>query len=108
MGKLLYGTPPTSHDIEDRLLAHLQIVIVNKYRRNESFVFNIDASHLTGTGRHALWLHPSIPIQFAFNGSRMPVVNPDWVHLLMETSNSGRGLHVVLEPPTPSRGSMEG
>jgi hypothetical protein len=98
MGKLLYGTPPTEHDIEDRLLAHLQIVIVNKFRRGESFAFTIPASAQAGTGRQTLWLNPSIPVQFAFHGSRMPAMNPAWVQELMNEANSGRGLSTVPEP----------
>lgn len=98
MGALLYGTPATSHEIEDRALAHLQIVIINKFRRDEAFAFRIDASSAHGTGRRTLWLHPSIPVQFTFRGSRTPAVNPAWVRALMEEANSGRGLALLPEP----------
>lgn len=106
MGKLLYGTPPTQHAIDDRALMHLQIVIVNKFRRCEAFALHIAASPAEGTGRQTLWLHPSIPVQFAFDGSRVPSTNPEWVRMLMEEANSGRGLRLVAEPvqqvvPTP-------
>ncbi|MWV47920.1 ATP-dependent DNA ligase [Rathayibacter sp. VKM Ac-2803] len=98
MGALLYGTPATSHDIDDRALAHLQIVMVNKFRRNEAFAFQLDASSAHGTGRQTIWLHPSIPLQFSFNGSRMPAINPEWVRALMDEANSGRGLRILPEP----------
>ncbi|KQQ05945.1 MULTISPECIES: DUF7882 family protein [unclassified Rathayibacter] len=98
MGALLYGTPATSHDIDDRALAHLQIVMVNKFRRNEAFAFQLDASSAHGTGRQTIWLHPSIPLQFSFNGSRMPSINPEWVRALMDEANSGRGLRILPEP----------
>jgi hypothetical protein len=98
MGALLYGTPPTSHDIEDRALAHLQIVIINKFRRDEAFAFRIDASSGRGDGRRTLWLHPSIPVQFSFRASLMPAINPDWVRALMEEANSSRGLLLLPEP----------
>lgn len=98
MGKFLYGTPPTEHEVDDRLLAHLQIVILNKFRRNESFPLHLDASAEKGTGRQSLWMHPTIPVQFSFYGSRMPVVNAEWVHLMMDEANSGRGLRTLPEP----------
>ncbi|OOB92303.1 DUF7882 family protein [Rathayibacter sp. VKM Ac-2630] len=102
MGSLLYGTPATAHDIDDRALAHLQIVMINKFRRNEAFAFQIEASNTHGTGRQTLWLHPAIPLQFSFNGSRMPAINPTWVRSLMEEANSGRGLRIIPEPtPQP-------
>ncbi|MBF4461177.1 MULTISPECIES: ATP-dependent DNA ligase [unclassified Rathayibacter] len=105
MGALLYGTPPTSHEIDDRALAHLQIVMINKFRRNEAFAFQLDASPAHGTGRHTLWLHPTIPLQFSFHGSRMPAVNSEWVRALMEEANSGRGLRLTPEPAQQSQSS---
>lgn len=98
MGKLLYGTPPTEHEIEDRLLTHLQVVIVNKFRRGESFAFTIAVPPSQGSGRQTLWLNPTIPVQFAFAGSRVPALNPAWVQELMSEANSGRGLSMVPEP----------
>lgn len=98
MGKLLYGTPPTEHLIDDRILAHLQIVIVNKFRRNECFAFTLPASPAQGTGRQTLWLHPIVPVQFSFNGGRMPALNRTWIEQLMEEANSSRGLSLIPEP----------
>ena len=98
MGALLYGTPATSHDLDDRALAHLQVVIINKFRRDEAFAFQIDASSALGTGRRTLWLHPAIPVRFSFRGSRAPAINPAWVRVLMAEADSGRGLSLVPEP----------
>jgi len=39
VGKFTYQSGPRI-DIEDRTLAHLQVVIANKLRRNESFIFS--------------------------------------------------------------------
>ncbi|MGK9148287.1 ATP-dependent DNA ligase [Plantibacter flavus] len=98
MGNLLYGTPPTLHEIEDRLLAHLQVVIFSKFRRNESFAFHLEAVPGRGTGRQSLWLNPTIPLQFAFSGSRAPEMNREWLAVLLEQANSAKGLRVVPEP----------
>jgi hypothetical protein len=98
MGKLLYGTPPTELEVEDRALAHLQVVVVNKFRRGECFAFSLPSSPADGTGRQTLWLHPTIPVQFSFYGSRMPAMNRTWIEQLMNEANSGRGLTLTPEP----------
>ena len=38
MGRLIYGTGDTDVEFEDRLLAHLKVVISTKLRRNEAFM----------------------------------------------------------------------
>lgn len=102
MGTILYGTPPAALEVEDRALAHLQIVIINKFRRDEHFLLTLDASPNAGTGRRGVWMHPTIPIQFDFKGSRQPTINPEWVEALMERANSGAGLRIVPEPASGS------
>ena len=46
MGKFIYREQVRA-DFEDRLLAHLQIVIGNKLRRGEPFYFSGEPSGLT-------------------------------------------------------------
>jgi hypothetical protein len=98
MGTLLYGAPPAAHVCDDRVLAHLQIVITNKFRRGEGFLLSLDSDPVAGVGRRALWLHPNIPLRFQFEQVRMPMVNPAWVQLLAAEANSGRGLRMLPEP----------
>ena len=38
MGRFIYDTMANSVDIDDRTLAHLRIVVMNKLRRSESFL----------------------------------------------------------------------
>ncbi len=42
--------------MEDRTLVHLQIVIVNKLRRGESFLMSWRDSTETGDGHSAIWI----------------------------------------------------
>jgi hypothetical protein len=84
-------------EFEDRLLAHLQIVIVNKLRRRESFAMSWRDSPEAGYGRSAIWLDPSIPIYFKFDGSRVPAINRDWVERLADSAAGSHGLVVVGE-----------
>ena len=40
LGTLSYGAPPHEIQMEERLLAHVKIVIIDKLRRNESFLLS--------------------------------------------------------------------
>lgn len=100
MGSLIYDS--TVIEFDDRLLLHLQIVIVNKLRRRESFAMSWRDAAEVGDGRSTIWLDPSIPLYFKFSGSRMPAVDRDWVELLAESAASSTGLVVVDEDGQPS------
>ena len=95
MGSLVYES--MVFEFEDRLLAHLQVVIVNKLRRGESFVMSWRVSAEVGSGRASLWLHPSIPLYFEFDGSRVPSINREWLARLGNAADSSLGLVVVGE-----------
>lgn len=98
MGKFIYeGT--VRADFEDRLLAHLQIVVGNKLRRGEPFYFQRKDDVSTGGGRTSVWLHPRSNIVFKFHGGRPPALNRSWLEALMTMANSPAGLYVVPEPP---------
>ncbi|MHC2998485.1 DUF7882 family protein [Microbacterium sp. HJ5] len=94
MGRLIYGSDGQSLDIDDRALAHLRIVFMNKLRRSEPFLFHHSEQH----GSRSLWVHPAVPIVFHFYGSRAPALNRDWIEELMLAANGPHGLSVVNEP----------
>jgi hypothetical protein len=83
--------------IDDRLLTHLQIVIVNKLRRGESFLMSWRDSHEVGDGRSSIWLHSHSSLYFKFDGSRVPAINPVWIDELRASADSSRGLVVTAE-----------
>lgn len=96
MGRFIYGRTEQHVEIEDRTLAHLRIVFMNKLRRSESFSFEVPTRH--GTGHQALWIHPTLPFQLVFTGSRTHAISMPWVNALMESANSPEGLRLVPEP----------
>lgn len=100
MGKLIYDSN-LSADFDDRVLAHLQIVIGVKLRRNESFFFTWKDDQSIGDGRNTIWLHPALPLRFKYVGSRMPVINRLWIAQLTDAANSGTGLVLLPEPESP-------
>lgn len=99
MGTFIYGTPSTAVEFDDRVLAHLKVVILSKVRRGESFTFSWEYKAADGSGRSSIWINPSIPLQFDFSGSREPTLNRAWVDELVRLSNSPSGLRVIPEPP---------
>jgi hypothetical protein len=90
-----------SATIDDRVLAHLQVVIWAKLRRGESFAFSWSESVSEGSGRKSIWISSNISLAFEYFGSRTPVLNPAWIQALAKSANSTGGLHVVPEPPAP-------
>lgn len=96
MGRFIYDTTANSVDIDDRTLAHLRIVIMNKLRRGEPFMFDVEVGD--GSGRRSFWIHPSVPLQFHFFGSRQPRVNRRWIEDLMLSASGPSGLSIVPEP----------
>ncbi len=90
MGSLTYDRVTVEFD--DRILAHLQIVIVQKLRRGESFLLSWRNAAEAGDGRSSAWLHPAIPLYFKFSGGQPPSINPLWLAQLTRSANSSQGL----------------
>lgn len=98
MGQLIYASDARI-EIDDRTLAHLQIVILNKLRRRECFAFSWRETDDEGSGRGTIWIASEISLRFMFVSSRPPAINRRWIDALMTTANTPAGLHVVPEPP---------
>jgi hypothetical protein len=96
MGTLQYDGVLVEFD--DRLLAHLQIVIVAKIRRGESFLMSWRDSSETGNGHSAVWIHPAQNLYFKFSGGRQASINQDWLTQLTDSANSARGMLITREP----------
>ena len=96
MGKLVYGGT-TEIGFEDRVLAHLQIVVGLKLRRKGGFFFSWRDEQGVGDGRSAIWIDPAIPLLFRYSGGRHPSINKQWLEQLTLSSNSAQGLQLTEE-----------
>lgn len=96
MGTLTYDSKLTV-TFDDRILAHLQVVIWSKVRRGEQFSFTWTDPARSG-GRTSIWVSPNISLSFEFYGSRVPAINRQWVELLNKSANSPGGLQLLPEP----------
>ncbi len=84
-------------EFEDRLLAHLKVVIGQKLKKQESFFLSWQKPHDQGDGRMSLWLSPYATISFHFSGSKEPEMSKDWVRALNSLAHTPRGLIAISE-----------
>jgi hypothetical protein len=94
---LFYGSALAA-SFDDRVLAHLQLVIGAKLRRGEAFNFTWRSESADPPGRTTVWLHPTIPLVYSYATTRQPQINRPWIELLMTSANSVSGLQIVPEP----------
>jgi hypothetical protein len=94
---LIYGPTASEIEMDDRLLAHLRIVIVSKMRNHESFSLSWTLEANQGSGRETLWVHPAIPLRFRFYGSRSPAINRAWIDQMLAAASRG-DLRIMPEP----------
>jgi hypothetical protein len=97
MGILVYSDAQYEVEIADRQLAHLQVVIGAKLRRNESFYFNWTTDESEGR-RISVWFNPSIPIRYHYSEAGRPDISRDWLEALTITASSPAGLTLIAEP----------
>jgi hypothetical protein len=93
VGTLTYAGE--SVEFDDRVLTHLQVVIVQKFRRGESFAMSWIDDIAIGDGRSAMWMTPTVPVFFKFDGVRVPPIERPWVDRLARSAESARGLIVT-------------
>ena len=84
-------------DFEDRLLAHLHVVIIRLLRNQESFAMSWLEALEVGDGRSSIWLHPEGDLHFRFSGSRVPQIDAEWIQRMTESARSSQGLIVTAE-----------
>jgi hypothetical protein len=93
MGRFVYDRDATV-EMDDRTLAHLQVVVINKLRRQESFALTLRDEQRT----LSVWLCPQTAIQFVYSGNRRPALNREWIEELAVSANSMGGLRLLPEP----------
>ncbi len=100
MGSLIYGVSGIEISFDDRVLAHLELVINAKLRRRESFMLSWRDAPGVGDGRSSIWIDTAIPLYFRYSGSRVPLIDKEWLEELVVQAGSTRGLVLGEEPGT--------
>jgi hypothetical protein len=112
MAKLYYGTTTEPIRIDDRMLAHVKVVVATKLRRGESFTLSWVHGEDEPTGRSTIWLQPSIPLRFVFDSEQPEALDQNLLKRMANDANSSRGLSldIALDEPaakaTPARSAV--
>jgi len=93
LGKLIYGAASTEFEVDDRTLAHVEMVALAKLRRNENFALTIESS---SSGRTTLWLASQTDLLFVYSGPK-PEINRVWLDKLVDSANTASGLQLLPE-----------
>lgn len=80
---------------ENRTLAPLQIVIVQKLRRGESFLLSWRNTAESDDGRSSAWISPASPMYFEFSGGPYSI-NQVWLAQLILSAKPGGSLVALL------------
>ncbi len=99
MGRLIYRDR-ASFDIDDRILAHLRIVVMNKLRRNEGFMLQLPVNE--GVRQASLWIHASNALVMQFYGGREPAIDRALVDQMMHDASSADGLTLTAAGIAPA------
>lgn len=98
MGVLFYGAGRLHIQIDDVLLAQVQIVVTTKLRRHETLILNWRDSD---GGRSSVWITPATDLHYKYNGGRRAAVDRERLDALTVAANSLSGL--ILDNDTPAR-----
>lgn len=98
MGRLIYRDR-AAFDIDDRILAHLRIVVMNKLRRNEGFMLQLPVNE--GVRQASLWIHASNALVMQFYGGREPVIDRALVDQMMHDASGADGLTLTAAGIAP-------
>jgi hypothetical protein len=95
MAQLYYGAETRPAEIPDHVLAHVKVLAATKLRRGESFMLTWRHGEDPARGRTSVWMQPSIPLRFVFDGPEPETLDREYLRTLAEEAMSSRG--VVLE-----------
>lgn len=95
MGTLFYDG--ARFDLEDRVLAHLQVIVSLKLRRAEGFFLSWEASDHDGEGRHVIWIDNGVPLRIRYQSAEPPRINREWAQSLALSANTNNGLIITAE-----------
>ncbi len=107
MGTLHYGASRASLQMDDRALAHLQVVITTKLRRREGFLIQWERRPEHGSGRGGFWIHPNCDIAYSYEGGREPSLDHEELDRMMIAASATGGVRIIAEQHSWDVGSSK-
>jgi hypothetical protein len=81
-------------ELDDRALAHMQVVVIDKLRRGERFALSL----VDNRGSMLMWVTPFSALQFVYAGNRQPPLNRAWLEELSSNASLTGILSLTPEP----------
>jgi hypothetical protein len=101
MGRLIYGARGVHIEMDDLLLAHLQVLTISKLRRGEAFSLSW-TEEIEGTdAARSIWLHQQVELLWEYDGVRPTKLDPRQLENMATQSASNGGLNVGDEAHNP-------
>ena len=94
MGYLAYDSSARVQ-FDDDTLAHVEVVVINKLLRKESFALSWQEPADNGGGRTSVWIDTGLPLRFRFAQGSVGQLDRDWLEQLTRGAMSSHGLIVV-------------
>lgn len=94
MGTLYYGAQRAPIQLDDEVLACLQLVATAKLRRGESFVLSWVREDDAGSRRCIVWMHAGLDLEFEFDCAEPVPVHRRLIDSFTTAAHSSRGIHL--------------
>jgi hypothetical protein len=95
VGKLRYGVGV--YELDDSVLAHIQVVVGLKLRRGENFFLSWRNPQTDRSGRQSVWIDNGMHLAFEYESGVIPPINREWAETLASSAATTFGLQVTDE-----------
>jgi len=102
MGTLKYDG--TTVEFPDLVLAHVEVVVIQKLRRQEAFFLSWHES-AAGGGRTGIWVHPHALLTFHYTSNAPAQIDRAWIERLAVAASSAPGMFVTDAEGRPLQSS---
>ena len=94
MGKLIYGAVQREIEIDDGLLAHLEVVVLSRLRRNNAFALRWAERADSGDTRRTVWVHQAADLYFEYDTPDAPQLDRELLDRLAKAADSNAGINL--------------
>lgn len=94
MGKLIYGAVQREIEIDDVLLAHLEVIVLSRLRRNNAFALRWVEHADAGDTRRTVWVHQASDLYFEYDSPDAPQLDRELLDRLAKAADSNAGINL--------------
>jgi hypothetical protein len=93
MGRLVYGALQRRIVVDDRLLAHIEVVVLSRLRRNNAFALRW-AETGERPGRRTIWIHQGTDLCFEYDQAEQDELDRELLDQLAKAADSNTGINL--------------